>query len=1101
MVSIKYSCFSFLLLLSTFIYGDENRTKLAGLKDALYGFEYLQDSTRTKVWWFHGETVTTRAGITADLEAFHKQGVGGVVYYDQTHGNCEGAFEAFSPEWWEMLVFASQEAKRLGLTFETHISNGYVAGGPWITPALGMQRLTSVETIVDGGKDLEFSLPVPEARSDYYKDVAILAFPYQREIHDDSRVLKPVITCNKADIDAKACFSSSKQLSVIPVQKPGESVYMTLDFGKQFTARCITYSMAPRGKAATDAMNVPGPPTEEFVGTGFRVLLNLGELEVSDDGLTFKKVCDLKPVYLSLGGWKQKTLSFPAVTGRYFRLNLHDWYEKKDRKPHLELGQVVLSSRACIDQWEEKAALTSAYIENDFTPSYQKNEIIDPDRIVDLTEQTDSLGTVRWKAPAGKWVVVRFAHVPTGGRTKHGRKNMIGLECDKLSAVAAEAHWNHYLKHIADSIEAHGGHLDGVVVDSHEAGSQNWTSGFENDFLRLRGYDLRKYLPTLAGYVVESREVSDGFLYDMRRTIADLTVEKYFGTFQRLCKERNLILTSQDFGALCMAGDPILAKGKVQKPQSEFWGHHPDGNYDIKECSSAAHMYGKPIASAEAFSDVKFSQSLAELKQLADYAYAFGINEFVGCASSHQPWLDKLPGSTGGGRHYALNRTNTFWEYSRDFWDYQNRSSFLMRQGMSVIDLCLYLGDNAPVRILTHRLPVIPAGFDFDAFSTDALFTRMEVKEGRIVLPDGVSYQMMVLPRNGEITLEALRKIASLVQAGASVYGTRPQRSGTLHDLEHMVEYEELVNMMWGRNNTPQGCSHYGKGTVYWGMSLTDAVSKAGMMPDVTVPEKRKFYYAHRTLWDGEIYFLDNHEDTPLAHTFIFHTSKRYAELWNPVTGKRYSLQSTLTADGRISVPLQMAARESYFVIFSDAQSTSQLPVKEWNMQEKKTFIQGDWTVDFSEKLGGPGKVVFTALTDWTSHKDERIKYYSGTAVYRHNLMMDDKRSESRYLLRFAKLASIARIVLNGREVGTVWCSPWEIDITEALETGENKLEIYVANSLMNRMIGDSMLPEDQRITYSATSIATPGMSLIPSGIIGSVQLVRQMSASNSSDK
>lgn len=240
---------------------------------------------------------------------------------------------------------------------------------------------------------------------------------------------------------------------------------------------------------------------------------------------------------------------------------------------------------------------------------------------------------------------------------------------------------------------------------------------------------------------------------------------------------------------------------------------------------------------------------------------------------------------------------------------------------------------------------------------------------------------------------------------------------------------------------------------------------------------------------------------TPLAHTFIFRTSKRYAELWNPVTGKRYSLQSTLTADGRISVPLQMAARESYFVIFSDAQSTSQLPVKEWNMQEKKTFIQGDWTVDFSEKLGGPGKVVFTALTDWTSHKDERIKYYSGTAVYRHNLMMDDKRSESRYLLRFAKLASIARIVLNGREVGTVWCSPWEIDITEALETGENKLEIYVANSLMNRMIGDSMLPEDQRITYSATSIATPGMSLIPSGIIGSVQLVRQMSASNSSDK
>lgn len=792
-MQIKYSFISLLFLLSTFVYGYENRTQSSGLKEALYGFEHPQDSTRTKVWWFHGETETTRTGITADLEAFRNQGIGGVVYYDQTHGNCEGAFEAFSPEWWKMLIFASQEAARLGLTFETHISNGYVAGGPWITPALSMQRMTSVDTIVCGGREMKFQLPVPEARNNYYKDVAVLAFPYKMETQDDSRMSAPAISCNRTDVDAKACFSSSGKLPVIPVQKPGESVYITLDFGRSFTARSITYLMAPRGKAATDAMNVPGPPTEVFVGTGFRVLPDLGELEVSDDGVNFKKVCRLSPVYLALGGWKQKTLSFSAVTGRYFRLNLHDWYDKRDRKANLELGKIVLSSRACIDQWEEKAALTSAYIENDFTPSYQKKEIIDPDRIIDLTSQTDSLGIVRWKAPAGKWVVVRFAHVPTGGRTKHGRKNMIGLECDKLSAAAVEMHWNHYLKHIADSIEAYGGRLDGVVVDSHEAGSQNWTSGFENDFLRLRGYDLKKYLPALAGYVVGSREVSNGFLYDMRRTIADLTVEKYFGTFQRLCKEHNLILTSQDFGALCMAGDPILAKGKVQKPQSEFWGHHPDGNYDIKECSSAAHIYDKPIASAEAFSDVKFSQSLADLKQLADYAYAFGINEFVGCAASHQPWLNRFPGSTGGGRHYALNRNNTFWEYSRNFWDYQNRSSFLMRQGKHVIDFCLYLGDNAPVRILTHRLPVIPVGFDFDAFSTDALFTRMEVRDGCIVLPDGMSYQMMLLPRNGEITLEALRKIASLVRAGASVYGTRPQGSGTLRDLEYQAEYKQLV--------------------------------------------------------------------------------------------------------------------------------------------------------------------------------------------------------------------------------------------------------------------------------------------------------------------
>lgn len=284
-------------------------------------------------------------------------------------------------------------------------------------------------------------------------------------------------------------------------------------------------------------------------------------------------------------------------------------------------------------------------------------------------------------------------------------------------------------------------------------------------------------------------------------------------------------------------------------------------------------------------------------------------------------------------------------------------------------------------------------------------------------------------------------------------------------------------------------------------MPLADVVTNTGMRPDVTLPEGRKFYYAHRTLSDGEIYFLDNHEDTSLTHTFTFRCSGKNVELWHPVTGKRYSLQSASTSDGRMSVSLYMAARESYFIIFSDEQSVDKLPVKEWNVQEKSVSIQGDWIVEFSKKMGGPGLVTFSSLADWTSHQDKRIKYYSGTAVYRHDLTVDDMQSDSRYLLRFGKLASIARIVLNGQEVGTVWCSPWEVDITELLKTGNNKLEIYVANSLMNRMIGDSMLPEDKRITYSATSIVTSGNALIPSGIIGPVQLVQQRPAADSFNK
>lgn len=245
---MKYLKYSLFLLLLIFLCGCKEQSRLSGWQEALYGFEHPQDSTRTKVWWFHGETETTRAGITADLEAYCEQGVGGVVYYDQTHGECEGALEAFSPMWWKMLLFASQEAKRLGLTFEVHASNGYVSGGPWITPELGMQRMTVTDTVICGGQNGEFQLPTPESPYNYYKDVAVLAVPFQEKTGENSRMLNPLITCNKPDIDAKACFSLSKRLTKIPAPESGESIYITLDFGKNSRLGALLMKWGLKGR-------------------------------------------------------------------------------------------------------------------------------------------------------------------------------------------------------------------------------------------------------------------------------------------------------------------------------------------------------------------------------------------------------------------------------------------------------------------------------------------------------------------------------------------------------------------------------------------------------------------------------------------------------------------------------------------------------------------------------------------------------------------------------------------------------------------------------------------------------------------------------------
>ena len=344
----------------------------------------------------------------------------------------------------------------------------------------------------------------------------------------------------------------------------------------------------------------------------------------------------------------------------------------------------------------------------------------------------------------------------------------------------------------------------------------------------------------MMGHIIGTSEETNGILYDVRRTIADLIADNYYGTLNKICQESGVSFTAQATGnALCIVADPIQAKGKVDIPQGEFWAIHPDGNYDIKESSSAAHLYGKKTASAEAFTDAKFSHSLAYLKTLADYAYCYGINEFVVCASAYQPWLDKIPGNTGGGRHYCLNRNNTFWDFSKPFWDYQARCAYIMRQGMPLIDLCVYLGENAPVKILTHRLPDIPGGFDFDAFTSDALFTRMSAKNGQIVLPDGMSYRMMILPGNGEITLEALKKIADLVNQGISVYGTKARYSETFADIGKKKEYEALAHKLWGKETPSSGYRHYGKGTVYWGMPLEEAVYQAGKSLVCTSPTKR----------------------------------------------------------------------------------------------------------------------------------------------------------------------------------------------------------------------------------------------------------------------
>lgn len=868
-------------------------------------FQSAPDSTRTKVWWFHGETETTREGITADLEAFKEAGVGGVIYYDQIHGDGKGASAIFSPDWWEDLKFSAAEAKRLGLTFEINLSNGFVAGGPWITKEMSMKRLCQSQVLVAGGQTYNDVLPAPA--NDEFWDIKTLAFPVPEGMKWEEKTL----------IEEKVKFDQPAQL--------------TYDFGKPFTARSLTYSEYNLSKHPVAAMNWPGPSADHFYGDGYLQMPPIGQLEASDDGQNWKVVRDIPTLYNI--HHRVKTIAFKAVTARYFRLNLHDWNRSDGQRPRtLELRQATLSSKAMTDEWENKAGVNSEYVEANHTPTYDTNEIIHPNQIIDLSDLLQTDGHLKWTAPSNEkeWVILRIAQTSTRGHTKHGRPGQMGLECDKMSKAAAKLQWDSFAKVIIDTLSHHNLKPMGVIMDSHEMGSNNWTHGYEHEFKALQGYDITPYLPALLGYVVGSKEKSDEVLFHHRQTIAHLENHRYFAYLDTLAMNEGVLFTAQATGnGQSMTSDNIAAKGAVRRPQGEFWGKHANSCYDIKEAASAAHVYGKQIASAEAYTDVKYSQTLAYFKSLADYAYAYQLNEFAVCASAYQQWLDKVPGNTANGREYCLNRNNTQWPLSRGFWDYQSRCAYMMRQGQPIVDLCIYLGSEVSNKLLSYRLPQIPEGYDWDVCTDDALLRILSAQQGKLKAANDMTYRVLVIERLARLTAEAEAKVEALKQQGVPVYDARKEGD---YGLQAFLQQLPLC---------------------------PDAAYTSANQPD------NRLFFAHRSTHDAEIYFFDNHSQDVFSQSIVLRNSQgKTAEYWNPDNGQRYALTTNVTPEGNLSVALTLDAHEAGFVILRKENALPQASLKRtFGQPETIIALKKPWEVNFLLP-DGKQTIHMSALTD-----------------------------------------------------------------------------------------------------------------------------------------
>jgi hypothetical protein len=736
-------------------------------------------------------------------------------------------------------------------------------------------------------------------------------------------------------------------------------------------------------------------------------------------------------------------------------------------------------------------------------PPAAKPSVIDAAQVIDLTARLAPDGTLTWDVPKGQWTILRTGCTLNGTRTQCGAPGDDGWDADPLRAAAIEDHFKHTTEVLARDVGGLAGKtFRSVQIDSWEINIPNWSQTFLADFRRFRGYDPRPYLATLAGHIVGSDEITDRFLHDYRRTLADCVAENYFGRFTTLANAQKLLNQSEAAGPCypkTMPFDALKNLGRCDIPMGEFWN---EGSWGVngpiingKQTAAAAHLYGKRLAAAEAFTSfMQWMESPASLKLTADRAFCEGFNWlFIFSTATREG--DGIPGlEFHAGTHF--NRKVTWWEQAKPFTDYLGRCSYLLQQGLFVADVCYYNGDGAPNLIeQKHVDPSLGPGYDYDVCNAEVLLTRMSVHDGRIVLPDGMSYRLLVLPDRAAMPLEVLKKFRELVAAGATIVGPKPHRDTGLRDYPRCDdEIRRLAAELWGNCDGKTVTEHrFGKGRVIWGKPLREVLTAGSVPPDFefTGSPDASLDYIHRKTDDVEMYFIVNRNGREEPLTCAFRVDGRQPEFWDPVTGEMRNAESYTIANGRTIVPLRLASYGSVFVVFRSPASATQKAGRNYPALKRLQELNGPWTVQFDPKRGGPGAVQFDQLVSWPTRPEDGVKFYSGTARYQKTFdLAQPLRGEgTRVYLDLGAVRDVAEVRLNGKSLGTLWTAPWQIDVTDAIKPTSNSLEIAVTNLWPNRLIGDAGLPPEKRTTRTNIAFGSD-QPLLESGLLGPLRIL-----------
>lgn len=1074
-MKLKHACFCFLALcLAATASKAQNTSALyhsSSFKSIETGFATISDSVQTSIYWYWISGNISKEGVVKDLEAMKKVGINrafiGNIGMDEVP---YGKIKMFSDEWWDILHTTLKTATRLNIEIGIFNSPGWSqSGGPWVKPQQAMRYLTSSQVMVKGPLSLSKKLVQPHVN---FQDVKVIAYPVAADYNGDINSLKPTLNSIPAVDSLEKLFDGNEATGIS--LKAGKPLIIDINTQKPYTVSSVIIS--------TTKSRVYLEGDVQAKVNGAYITLNHFSIDRTNP--------ELNTGFISYG---PAPISIPATSATNFRIVFTRVSGDSG------LTEIKLSSVQMVEKYLEKSLAKMWPTPHPFWTAYQwpqqPNEVskyaIDPAKVIDVSKYMLANGTLNWKVPAGNWIIERTGMTPTNVTNAPAPPEGRGLEVDKMSKEHVASHFNAYMAQILKRIPPDDRKTWKVVVeDSYETGSQNWTDNLVTEFKEAYNYDPIPFLPTLQGKVVGNQDMSDRFLWDLRRLIADDVAYKYVGGLRDISHKNGLTTWLENYGHWGFLGEFLQYGGQSDEIGGEFWSEGDLGDIENRAASSSAHIYGKIKVSAESFTaaGAPFARYPAMFKKRGDRFFTEGINNTLMHVYIQQPG-DKGPGLTSW-FGVEFNRLNT-WFFDMDvLLKYIKRCNMMLQQGQYVADVAYFIGEDAP-KMTGVTDPELPQGYSFDYINGEVIKQKAFVKDGKLTLPNGINYSVLVLPKLETIRPELLAKIKDLVQQGLVVLGPKPLRSPSMQGYPSAdKQVQDLAAELWGKiDGTTTTINRYGKGMVISNMNLQEVLAMIKVQPDLKITKTSDVLFIHRQLKEGEIYFISNQKDTPIKFDAEFRTKGKSPELWNAIDGSMRSLPSYHQTATTTVLPMQLAPLESAFVIFRKQGTSGDSTKANYPPASKTIAITQPWMVSFDKNMRGPAQPVkFATLTDWAKSANDSIKYYSGTAWYRTTFKTGKIDKGANYIIDLGMARSIAKVFVNGVEMGGAWTPPYTVDITNALKTGDNKLEIKVVNNWVNRLIGDALMPAGTRPTEALYGPDAKG-TLQSSGLLGPVKI------------